>query len=68
MSNLRDHVKIRKNNPEFMETFKLKKEITTALKQSIQDLVDSGVRTSFTDKELKQIGVILREDKNNDKK
>ncbi|HRX49313.1 MAG TPA: hypothetical protein P5120_17465 [Spirochaetota bacterium] len=42
------------------------KKLTKALRESIQDLIDSGVKTSFTDKELKQIEVILREDKNND--
>ncbi|HRX49666.1 MAG TPA: hypothetical protein P5120_19230 [Spirochaetota bacterium] len=46
----------------------MNKELTKALRESIQDLVDSGISTSFTDKEMKQIGVILREDKNNDKK
>ncbi len=65
MRNLRDHVKIRKNNPGFKEAFKTEKEITKVLRESIQDLVDSGVRTSFTDKELKQIGVILREENKN---
>ena len=63
---LRDHLIIRKNNPRFKKAFKVEKETTNALRESLQDLIDSGVKTSFTDKELKQIGVILREDKNND--
>ncbi|GEM_PF-3679984 len=62
----RDHLKNRMNNSELKEAFKMEKELTKALRESIQDLIDSGVKTSFTDKELKQIGVILREDKNND--
>jgi len=35
----------------------MRKELKEALKESIQDLVDSGLQTSFTEKEMKKLGV-----------
>ena len=37
----------------------MRKSIKNAIGETIQDLVNSGVKTSFTEKELKQFGVVI---------
>jgi putative transcriptional regulator len=35
----------------------MRKKINEALRDTLQDLIDTGVKTSFTEKELKSLGV-----------
>lgn len=50
----------------------MRKEIKKALRETVQDLIDTGVQTSFPVKELKQYGVRIEpginERENNKKK
>ena len=38
----------------------MRNNVKNALEETLQDLIDSGVKTSFTEKELKKIGVVFR--------
>jgi putative transcriptional regulator len=39
----------------------MRKQLKEAIKETVQDLMDSGVKTSFTEKELKKLGVIFHD-------
>ena len=38
----------------------MRNNVKNALKETLQDLVSSGVKTSFSEKELKKIGVVFK--------
>ena len=35
----------------------MRKELKEAVRDTVQDMLDSGIQTSFTEKELKKLGV-----------
>ena len=39
----------------------MRKNMKKALRETLQDLVDSGVKTTFTKKRMKELGVVLPE-------
>jgi putative transcriptional regulator len=39
----------------------MRKELKNAIRESVQDLIDSGVQTSFTEKELKSLGATFKD-------
>jgi len=41
---------------------KKKSPIAEALRETVQDLVDGGYKTPFTDKELKRMGVVIKKE------